>query len=456
MLDRAVLEYLESHRGEHLTRLLELLRIPSIANNDDDNCRRAGRWIADTLGELGFDARLVATGGKPNVLASLHVSDQAPTLLIYGHYDVQPPEPLELWQSPPFSPEVRDGWLYARGADDDKGQLFAHIMAIEAWQRAGGGLPVNVKLLIEGEEEIGSPRLEAFVTEHRADLSADAAVISDSAFFAEAVASITYALRGLAYVELTLRGPDRDLHSGLYGGAVANPINALGRMIGLMHDAGGKVAIAGFYDDVAPLEREELAEWQKLPFDAAHFAGDVGLDALAGGETSLPPLVRLWARPTLDCNGIIGGYTGPGSKTVIPAQGSTKISMRLVPGQSPEKIVRNFKAFVADKTPAGLTSEVKVLATAAPVILDRDSAAIRAASEAYEEGFGEKPAMIRCGASVPVTELVQRILGLDAVLMGFGLPSDRLHSPNERFALEQLYRGSVTAATFYQLLRAAG
>lgn len=448
MLNQAVQQYLQENRPQHLAKLMELLAIPSIANNDDNCCRQAADWLGEHLKSLGLDVDIVATDGKPNVIASLHVSDAAPTVLIYGHYDVQPPDPLELWQSPPFVPTVRDGWLYARGADDDKGQLFAHLMAIEAWQRAGGGLPVNVKVFAEGEEEIGSPNLELFIATHKDALTADVAVISDSAFFAEGMPSITYSLRGLAYVELSVEGPDRDIHSGVYGGAVANPANAIAKMVGQMHDADGRVTVPGFYDDVVPLTDRELQAWSQLPFDEAAYRADLGVDRLAGGEKDASPLVRMWGRPTLDCNGIVGGYTGPGCKTIIPARASAKISMRLVPDQDPAKIVAGFKQFAAEGTPPGIKSAVSVLAEARPVLLTTDSPAMSAAKEAYREGFGREPAMIRCGASVPVTELIQRLLGLDAVMMGFGLPEDRLHSPNERFSLQQLYGGAATSAAF--------
>jgi len=452
MVPKRIGGYLESHRRKHLEKLLELLRIPSIANNDDEHCDRAAEWLATHLEDLGLDARIADADGKPNVLASLRASDEAPTLLIYGHYDVQPPDPLELWRSPPFEPEVRDGWIYARGANDDKGQLFAHMMAIEAYQRGGDGCPVNIKFFIEGEEEIGSPNLESFVASHKDELSADHAVVSDSAFFADGLPSIVYSLRGLLYLELTLRGASRDVHSGLYGGLVANPTNALGRMIAAMHDRNGRVTIPGFYDDVLPLDDAERRAWAELPFDEARTAADLGLNVLAGGENGIAPLERNWARPTLDCNGIVGGYAGPGAKTVIPAEAGAKISMRLVPNQRPERIVAGFREFVAGNTPPGMSAAVRVHAEARPVLLDKDSPAITAGSRALAEAFGSPCVFIRCGASVPVTELIQRLLGLDAALMGFGLPQDRVHSPNERFALRQLYGGAVASAAFMQNL----
>lgn len=454
MLAKPVSDYLATHRREHLEKLLELLRFPSIANvsDDPDPCELAADWLARHLETLGFEARVVPTPGKPNVLASAHVRDDAPTLLFYGHYDVQPPDPLDQWQSPPFEPAVRDECVYARGANDDKGQLLTHLMAVEAWQRAGGGLPVNVKFFLEGEEEIGSPNVEAFIADHARDLAADAIVISDSEFFAEDTPSITYALRGVTYLGLTLKGPSHDLHSGLNGGAVANPINALARMVADMHDADGRVTIPGFYDDVLELTDAERDQWNKLPFDEDAYAASCGVRVLGGGEKGFTTLERRWSRPTLDCNGIFGGYTGQGAKTIIPAAASVKITMRLVPNQDPQKILAACRKFVAEHTPPGVTAEVYVHGNARPVMLSTDSPAVNAAREALKEAFGREAAMIRCGASVPITEVFQRLLRIDPVLMGFGLPDDKIHSPNERFRLTQLWRGSQAAAAFMQNL----
>ena len=458
MIPDSVAQYLSDNHQRRLESLKEYLRFPSVANldgGDEDPCGLCAQWLADYLGQLGLTAEVLPTPNKPNVLASLHVSDSAPTLLIYGHYDVQPPDPLDLWESDPFEPEIRDGYIYARGANDDKGQLFTHLAAIEAWQRGGGGLPINIKVFVEGEEETGSPDLERFVTEHAEALSADAIVISDSAFFADEAPSITYGLRGLAYVEITVTGPSADVHSGEHGGALTNPINALAALVAGMHDSGGRITLPGFYDDVTELGDDERRQWAKLPFDPAQYAASMGVDSLGGGEDGFSPLERLWSRPSLDCNGIVGGYTGAGTKTIIPSIASAKISMRLVPHQRPEKIVESMRRYISDNTPPGVTCEMEVHAGARPVLLGRDSPAAHAASDALTEAFGRPASMIRCGASVPVTELFQRILGLDAVMMGFGLPGDRLHSPNERFALKQFTRGSIAAAAFIGNLAAA-
>ena len=455
MLNDAARSYLRSHRPQHLDALCDLLRMPSIANvtGDDDACGPCAEWLADYLRGLGMTARVApAAKGKPNVIASHHVSDDKPTLLIYGHYDVQPPDPLELWDSPPFEPTVRDEVLYARGASDDKGQLFSHLMAVEAWQAAGGGLPLNIKVFIEGEEEIGSPNVEAFLVDRADELSADALVISDSAFFAPGLPSITTALRGLVYFELTVDGPRQDLHSGIYGGAVANPMNALASMVAALHDAEGRVTVPGFYDDVRPLTDAESEAWAALPFDADQYAASLGVEALGGGERAYLPLERLWARPTLDCHGIVGGYAEPGSKTVLPARATAKLSCRLVADQDPDKIVEGLEQFVADRTPVGVSASLSISAKARPVAVATDSIAVGAAREALTEAFGREAALIACGASIPITELFQRTLGLDAVLMGFGLPDDNLHSPNEKLDLDQLYRGSEAAAAFMENL----
>lgn len=459
MLPEAVLSYLSQHRDRHLDQLMELLRLPSVANvsAEPDGCSQAAEWLARCAGGLGMDARVVATAGKPAVLATAHVGADRPTVLIYAHYDVQPPEPLDKWDSPPFAPQVRDGCLWARGASDDKGQLFAHLMAIEAWQRAGGGLPVNVKCFFEGEEEIGSPNVEPFVAEHRDELSADAAVISDSAFFADGVPSITYSLRGLVYLELTVTGPAVDIHSGTHGGAVANPINALARILAAAHDGEGRVTLPGFYDDVTELTQDERRDWALLGFDERAYAASLGLDELGGGERACGALERRWARPTLDCNGIVGGYTAAGSKTIIPARASAKLSMRLVPNQDPDRVVAGFREFLAGHVPPGVEASFAVRARARPVMLDRHSPAMAAARRACAEAFGREPVMVRCGASVPVAEVFQQVLALDAVVMGFGLPDDNLHSPNEHFRLEHLWRGSAAAAALmHNLLTARG
>ncbi|MFB3893721.1 MAG: dipeptidase [Phycisphaerae bacterium] len=457
MLPRQIVEYLESHRDSHMSSLFDFLRIPSIANVQDtpDSCQRAAAWLADYLTKLGFEAKIMPVAGgehdRPNVVATAVAGDDKPTLLIYGHYDVQPPDPLDQWLSPPFEPTIRDGQLFCRGVSDDKGQLFTNITAVEAWMKTSG-LPVNIKILAEGQEEVGSPHLEPWIAANAALLKADAALIGDSGWFAEDLPSIIYALRGIAYFELTVKGPSVDIHSGTHGGAVANPVNALARIIAAMHDKYGKVAIPGFYDEVLRLTPAERRAWRKLPFDEAEYAKSLGVPALGGGERRLGLMERRWARPTLDCNGIFGGYSGPGSKTIIPAQAGAKFSIRLVSNQDPAKIVAAVKQFVADHTPPGVTAEVDVHTANRPVIVATDSPAMAAARAAVKEAFGKPPAMVRCGASVPVAELVKRILGIDGVLLGHALPGDNCHSPNERMKLGQLHNGAVATAAFMQNL----
>ncbi len=458
MLSKEVLEYLETNKEKYLEKLFELLRFASVANDKSqpDQCQLCVDWLCNYLTTLGFETQILPAGEKPSVLATMHVSDDAPTLLIYGHYDVQPVEPLELWNSKPFEPVIKDGNIYARGANDDKGQLFTHIMAIDALHN-WGILPVNIKFFIEGMEEIGSPGLEEFLAtaNNTQLLQADAAVISDSEFFADGLPSITYSLRGLAYGEITLTGPNQDVHSGIHGGALTNPINALTTLIAKMHDENGRVTLPGFYDDVIELTESEHDEWKKLPFNESEYAKSLGVDALGGGEKNFSVLERRWARPTLDCNGIIGGHTGEGAKTIIPEKASAKISMRLVPNQDPEKIAAGLEEFINQNVTAGIKASFKIQAKARPGLLEKDSPVMGAAIKAYLEGFGKEPAFIRCGASVPITELFQRLLGLEAVLMGFGLPDDNLHGPNEKFRLDQLYRGAKTSAAFMQNVKEA-
>ncbi|MFP4054183.1 MAG: dipeptidase [Phycisphaerae bacterium] len=450
MLPADVADYIENNRERFLASLTELLHFPSVANAEisPHPCEACADWLAEYLRGLGLGARVLPTAGQPAVYAESPAPPGAPTVLIYGHYDVQPPEPLELWDTPPFEATLRDGRLYARGANDDKGQLFAHLMAIEAWQKAGGGLPVGVKLLIEGEEEIGSPNIEPFIEENRPLLEADACVISDSEFFADGVPAITYSLRGLTTCELTVSGPSRDVHSGVHGGGLTNPLNVLAKLVGSLHDNDGRVAIDSFYDEVLELTDAEREAWAALPFDESQYAADCGVDTAGGGEKGYTVLERRWGRPTLDCNGLVGGYTGPGDKTIIATGASAKLSMRLVPNQNPRRIFALLEKHIQDRTPPGVHSSLEFRAGARAVMLNTDSPAMTAGKRACEEGFGAAPTLIRCGASVPITEVFQRVLGLDSVLLGFGLPEDRIHSPNESFALGQLFGGARASAAF--------
>ncbi len=450
MLPKEVVEYLASHRREHLEQLSELLRFPSVSSQSayEADCLVCAEHIAGHLRGLGFSTELRPWRKHPILLArsTSGIADpSAPTALIYAHYDVQPPDPVDLWTSPPFDPTIRDGAIYARGASDDKGLLMSCINGCEAFIRTTGRLPMNVLFFIEGEEEIGSPELEDFVTAAADDLKSEFALVMDLGFFAPGLPTVLTGLRGLVYLEMTLTGPSADLHSGQHGGAVVNPINALAGMISAMHDEAGRVTLPGFYDDVAEPDRCELDQWESLPFNESDYADEVGGEPV-GGELDRSVLERRWSRPTLDCNGISGGYQGEGAKTVLPASASAKISMRLVPNQMPDKILSAFAEFVADNTPAGVRACVKVSSRSRPFVVPPESPAITAVKDAMREAFGAETALARAGGSVPIAELIQRVLKVDPVVTGFALPDDNIHSPNERMRLEQFHGGAVAAA----------
>jgi len=449
-----VLATIESRKHQSLAQLIEFLKIPSVSTKPDHkpDMQRCATWVEDHLNFAGFSTQIVQTPGHPIVVAKNDHQAGRPTVLFYGHYDVQPPEPLELWTSPAFEPAIRDGAVYARGAVDDKGQVWAHLEAVTAWQ-AHGGLPVNLTLVIEGEEEIGSHNLEAFVAKNREQLKADVCVVSDTNQFARGVPAITYGLRGLVYEEVFLTAASHDLHSGLYGGAVPNSANVLCELLATLHTSDGKVNLPGFYDDVLELTPAERAEWKKLPYDESDVLAELGLSATSG-EAGFSTLERRWARPTCDINGITSGYQGPGAKTVIPSKASAKISMRLVPNQDPKKIQAIFERTLRDRCLKNVKIEFENHGLAGPVRTPIEGAAVKLAMEAVEAGFGKKPALISSGGSIPVVELFKRVLGVDTLLVGFGLPDDRVHSPNEKFDLEALYAGTRTAAVLYEKLAA--
>lgn len=451
MLD-AVLKTVDSNRNVAVSALKQLLAIPSVSASPEhkNDVERAASWLAEQLRLIQFQARVIPTPGHPVVLASNHHRSDRSTVLLYGHYDVQPPDPLDQWLSPPFEPAVRDGAIYARGACDDKGQLWCHMEAIRAWQ-AHGGLPVNLIILFEGEEEVGSEHLEEFIRHHGDLLRADIAVISDTGQFARGVPAITYALRGLCYAEVLVSGPSHDLHSGLFGGAVPNPANVLCRLVASLHDENGRVNIPGFYDDVEELTPRERQMWQKLPFSEEDFFASLGLPH-GSGEAGYTTIERKWARPTCDVNGITSGYQGPGAKTVLPAAASAKISMRLVPRQDPAKIQQAFEQAIRQRCPSNVKVKIVWHSASEAAVVPIDSKATQLAAEAMEIGFGKKPAFIRDGGSIPVVSLLRRTLGIDTLLVGFGLPDDRVHSPNEKFELECLYAGMRTAAALYDRL----
>ena len=439
--------YLEQNAERHLEELLELLHIPSVSTDPEreDDVRRAAASLREELSRLGFDAELAETPGHPVVLARRYVDPALPTVLVYGHYDVQPADPLEEWHADPFEPVVRDGAVVARGASDDKGQVYAHVKGAEALLAVDGTLPVNLAFLIEGEEEIGSPSLAAFLEANRERLAADVVVISDGAMIAPDTPTITYGLKGLAYVEVRVRATGRDLHSGAYGGGVPNPIHALSRMIAALHDDEGRVTVPGFYDDVVEISDEERAAFERIPFDRDEFLEDTGAK-VTPGEAGYTLLERLWARPTLDCNGIGGGFQGEGAKTVIPAVAKAKISCRLVPGQDPADITRKLSAHLRALAPDGIDVEVEDLHGGHPALTPIDARSVRAAGRALEREYGRAALFARTGGTIPVVSDFQRLLGAEVVLVGFGLENDRAHSPNEKFDVANYRRGIATSA----------
>jgi acetylornithine deacetylase/succinyl-diaminopimelate desuccinylase-like protein len=434
-----VLARLEGGFAGAQSRWLDWLRIPSVSAQPAHaaDCRAAASFARDELAAIGFTAEVRETGGQPIVLAHHEgPGEAAPNLLFYGHYDVQPAEPLELWTNPPFEPAIVQGphgpRVVARGAVDDKGQVAMWLAALRFWVEETGSLPVRATVLIEGEEEVGSPNLDAFLAANRAALAADVAVISDTNMWDIATPAITTRLRGIAYTEVRVKGPSRDLHSGMYGGAALNPINALTRALGVLHDAQGRVAIPDFYDGVAELTEAQRAEWAALGFDEAAFLGEIGLRHPAG-ETGRGVLERLWARPTCDINGIWGGYTGPGSKTVIASEAAARVSFRLVSRQDPQRVVEGFRAFLAAHLPPDAKLEVELMGAGSASEVAEDSRFVQAARAALAEEFGRPAVLIGGGGSIPVVASLKRLLGLDSLLMGFGLDDDRIHSPNEKF-----------------------
>ena len=440
--------YLTEHDGRIHSELYEFLRIPSVsarAEHDGDTAR-AAEWVATSLRAAGLSATVHPTAGHPVVLGEWRNAPAgAPTVLIYGHYDVQPAEPLDLWTSPPFEPTVRDGRIYARGSVDDKGQLFLHIKALEAHLAVRGTLPVNVIVLAEGEEEVGSEHLEAFIRANESTLASDAVVISDSAMFAPGLPSILSSLRGLAYFQIDVQGPTGDLHSGSYGGAVANPAMALARILATMHDADGHIAIDGFYDDVREWDEAVLEQMKGLPFDEQHFLAETG-SPTAFGEKGYTTLERLWARPTCEVNGLLSGYTGEGAKTVLPAKAMAKVSCRLVPDQDPARIERLMFEHVARVAPDGVKVVVRHLHGGRPWRASLDGPLFDAARRALSAAFGREPVITGEGGSIPVVGDFQRILGAPVLLMGFGLPGENAHAPDEWMSDENFVRGMRAAA----------
>jgi len=442
--------YLTEHDRRIHDELFDLLRIPSVSARSEHagDVRRAAEWVRDSLGRIGFEASINDTPGHPIVLGEWRKAPGAPTILVYGHYDVQPAEPLDLWESPPFEPTLRDGRIYARGSVDDKGQLFLHVKALEAHLAVRGTLPVNVIVLAEGEEEVGSEHLAPFVSEHAERLAADAVVISDSSMFAPAQPSILSSLRGFAYFQIDVTGPTVDLHSGSYGGAVVNPATALARIIATFHDANGHVAIRGFYDAVRDWGEDARGAIRKLPFDEGGFQHETGAPAL-GGEAGYSTLERIWTRPTCELNGLLSGYTGEGAKTVLPSRAMAKVSCRLVPDQSPEEIGRLMDAHIQRVTPKGVTVTVQHLHGGHPWRAEPSGPVFDAARRALTGAFGREPVIVGEGGSIPVVGDFQRILGTPVLLMGFGLPGENAHAPNEWISDENFVKGTKAVAAFW-------
>jgi len=450
---QAIEQYLASNRGQFEETLFEFLRIPSVSTDTAgaSGMRRAAEWVAGQLSQLGLTAEVIATSGHPLVFAQSAPVPGAPTVLVYGHYDVQPVEPLELWTTPPFEPTVRDGRVYARGATDDKGQLLTHIKGAESWIRTVGKLPVQLKFLIEGEEEIGSPSLPDFIRQNRERLKSDCLVISDGSQYAPGQPSVTYGLRGIAYYELFLTGPCRDLHSGVFGGSVVNPVVALAKILAALVDERGRIQLPGFYDKVKPLTERERAQFAALGFDDEKYKQQLGVQAL-GGEEGYTTLERRWARPTFDVNGIWGGYQGEGAKTVLPSKAGAKFSFRLVPNQQPHDVTVALRKRLAEVCPAGVEMELVEHHGGPGVAFSLESPYMAAAAKALEIAFGTPPVYTREGGSIPIVATFHDALQVDTLLLGWGQDDDNTHSPNERFLLDDFHRGIRASAHLWNAL----
>ena len=459
----AAVGYAREHGAQFVEELKSLLRIPSVSTAPEHagDVRKAAEFVADGLRRAGMEnVRLIetsseASGGRPGQAGHplvygewLKAGTGKRTVLLYGHYDVQPAEPLDEWKSPPFEPEERGGNLYARGAVDDKGQLWMHVKALESLMKTGGTLPVNVRVIVEGEEEVGGEGIAAFVREHGDELKAQCALVSDTEMFAPGLPTLCVGLRGMIYTEIEVRGARTDLHSGMYGGAAPNPFVALAQIIAQLKRTDGRIAIPGFYDGIEEPTRAELEAWRSLPFDEEQFREhEVGSPELTG-EVMFSVLERLWSRPTMEVHGMPGGFTGAGAKTVIPAKGTAKISFRLVPGMKPAEVFTKYKAFVEEIVPAGVTVDVRMIHSGEPIVVSTDNEYIRAAVEAMAEVFGKETVFVRGGGSIPIVGDFVRELGIPTVLMGFGLPDDNLHAPNEKFNLSNFHRGIESIVRF--------
>jgi acetylornithine deacetylase/succinyl-diaminopimelate desuccinylase-like protein len=449
----AAISYLDQHKDRFQTELFDLLKIPSISAQKDHatDMRRAAQWVLDRCKTAGLRAEIVETEGWPAVLAEGPQHPGRPTLLVYGHYDVQPEGDLSLWHTGPFVPVIQEGKIVCRGAADDKGQMFCAILAAEAWMKTARDIPVNVKFCIEGEEEVGSPNLAKLIKSHKEKLACDYVVIHDTAQFGEGIPAVTAATKGLVYKELIIRGPKKDLHSGTFGGAVANPANVLARLIASFHDAEGRVNIPGFYDSVQEMSDEEVKMMNSLPYDESAFLKDLG-SPKGWGEQGYSILHRRWARPTLDVNGIYGGYMKEGSSTIIPSMAGAKVSMRLVPNQNAEEIERLFEETVRARVPDTVTLEIKTHASCDPYLADLRSAGMKASRQAVALGFGKEPVLIREGGSLPILPMLRQVLGADSLMLGYCMPNCNAHSPNEFFHLRDFEAGMRTSAALFGLI----
>jgi acetylornithine deacetylase/succinyl-diaminopimelate desuccinylase-like protein len=450
------MNYYQEHQAAFLDGLKTFLRIPSISTLTEHkpDIRRAAEFVLNELTAAGLTGEMIEGEGNPLVYAEWTGAPGKPTLLMYGHYDVQPPDPLDEWKSPPFEPEVRGKDIFARGSSDDKGQTYILVKAVEGLLKTRGKLPVNVKFLIEGEEETGGEHIESYVGSKPARLKSDAAVICDTEMFAPEMPTICVGLRGIVYAELHVEGANHDLHSGVYGGAAPNPLQALAEIISALKDRDGHIQIPGFYDRVVPPSAKEREAWARLPFNEREYTEvEMGARELVG-EPAIPLFERLWARPTFEVHGISGGFTGEGAKTVIPARAMAKISTRLVADQNPKEATAQLKEAVAKACPRGVTAELKVLHTAPPSLVNPDNRFIHAAADAMSEIFGKPTVYIRSGGSIPIVAAFEQSLGIPSVMMGFGLPDDNLHAPNEKLHLPNFYRGIEAVARYLDLLGA--
>lgn len=447
-------DYISQNSKKFEEELFDLLRIPSVSTDSKhkNEVKKAAEYLVKQLNGIGLDnVHLHETPGHPIVTAEKCPHDDRPTVLIYGHYDVQPSDPDELWNTPPFEPTVKNGRIYARGASDDKGQSFTHIKSVESYMKTGTELPVNVKFILEGEEEIGSPNLVPFIKENKELLACDMVLISDTAMFGEDQPSITYGLRGLAYMEVNVTGPNRDLHSGLYGGAVDNPANVLCEMIAKLKDENGVIQIPGFYDQVEKMTPEMREAYAQLPFNEEEYKKTLDLKAVKG-EKRYSTLERASARPTLDVNGLWSGYQGEGAKTVLPAKAGAKISMRLVPDQDPKEIAKQFTEHIQSIAPNTVDVEVTEHHGGHPIVIDLDFYGLKAAAKAFSDVYEKEVLFSREGGSIPIVADFKKVLGVNSILMGFGLSRDALHSPNESFSLKDFHRGIQTSARFFEVL----